>query len=170
MNLPDKKREAVVAAVAQEVTEHAAHMETYTLPALQPGFIDGWMHAMRLLTRDAGFIGSKSADALAPLLAGWLAKEGARVREQMREEIARAAHGLPANNLARAALALADEENVALLDRLEAAEAKVARVEAVADECDRRTAREPDRVLTFWVRRLRAALDADAAETTGGGA
>ena len=110
------------------------------------------------------------ADALAPLLAGWLAEEGARVREQMREEIARAAHGLPANNLARAALALADEENVALLDRLEAAEAKVARVEAVADECDRRTAREPDRVLTFWVRRLRAALDADAAETTGGGA
>ena len=74
MNLPDKKREAVVAAVAQEVTEHAAHMETYTLPALQPGFIDGWMHAMRLLTRDAGFIGSKSADALAPLLAGWLAE------------------------------------------------------------------------------------------------
>lgn len=68
-------------------------------------------------------------------------------------------------------IAEADPSTVlALLDRLEAAEAAVERVRALADECDRRTTREPDRVLTFWARRLRAALDADAAEATGGGA
>lgn len=36
-----------------------------------------------------------------------------------------------------------------------------AAIEALADECDRRMARSPDRVLKFWNQRLRAALYAD---------
>ena len=47
--------------ITRAVVEHADHMETYTLPALQPGFIDGWTHALRLLRRDADSIASRAA-------------------------------------------------------------------------------------------------------------
>ena len=48
----DALRERIVEAILN----HVDHMEGYTLPALQPGFIDGWSHALRLLRRDADFI------------------------------------------------------------------------------------------------------------------
>lgn len=51
--MPDKAVEAAVIA-------HAEHMETYTIPTLKPGFIDGYMHALKLLKRDAGFIAEKA--------------------------------------------------------------------------------------------------------------
>jgi len=51
------ERERLVLAIV----DHADLMETYTLPALQPGFIDGWQHALRLLRRDAYFIASRAA-------------------------------------------------------------------------------------------------------------
>ena len=50
--------------ITRAVVEHADHMETYTLPALQPGFIDGWTHALRLLRRDADSIASRAAITL----------------------------------------------------------------------------------------------------------
>jgi hypothetical protein len=58
--LLDAARRQIAEAVEQAVTEHAEHMETYTLPALAPGFIDGWTHALRLLRRDAGFIADRA--------------------------------------------------------------------------------------------------------------
>jgi hypothetical protein len=50
--------------VRRAITEHADHMEGYTLPGLQQGFLNGWDHALRLLRRDAGFIASRLTTAL----------------------------------------------------------------------------------------------------------
>lgn len=55
------ERERIAEAIEAAVREHADHMATYTLPALQPGFMDGWNHALRLLRRDAAFIADRAA-------------------------------------------------------------------------------------------------------------
>ena len=56
MNNPSVENDALRERIVEAILNHVDHMEGYTLPAPQPGFIDGWSHALRLLRRDADFI------------------------------------------------------------------------------------------------------------------
>lgn len=147
MNLPDENREELTAYLFGAATSR----EVFASPMAAGGYAK-WSEGI--------------ADALAPLLAGWLAEARAEARSQAVED-SRVIH--------RGILAQARREALA------EGEARVrARVEALADEWERAAAwirangygvsvEDPAALTEAAARRLRAALDADAAETTGGG-
>jgi hypothetical protein len=51
--------------IARAIEAHIDHMATYTLPAIEPGFVRGWDHALRLIRLDGDFLAERVAQTLA---------------------------------------------------------------------------------------------------------